>query len=355
MYELFLLIFIMLAVRIFGGFGSVISVVVIYWSGIGKRLNDRNPGAYGLADQRSLINPLYIKGSFKKRASRIQFVADLQGLYYCQILTAVFIVLALIYKLIYKENILMIRGITWLEIEIFLSVGLVGTMLAGMGIKQYYRWYFDEAYRYTQNKKGTWMPFRYACRPYSTLIYKPFYCNYYLDVDTVKERLYQSCSQNGYGFVRRYDASNMPDLPGIKEAVFFTRQTSEGMDIFELIHVERFTKKHTDILDSIFVVFWESYVKMVRDKGQVCFTYLLCVDEPSEELENKYLDCCSVDQKKGRYRLPAVLVWTGRPGLHIPANRKKSHGGTEYSRMRKELLSLLDLSEGYNNRSYPRN
>ena len=135
MYSICIIIISVLSLKLFGYYGVVIFFTVCYWSGIGKCLNDRNPGAYLLADQRNIANPLYTKGFFRNKESKLCFLADLKGLYYCQITTAVFIFLSLMYKAVYRNNVLMIYGVTPKSIEIFLSIGLLGTMLVGIGLR----------------------------------------------------------------------------------------------------------------------------------------------------------------------------------------------------------------------------
>ena len=69
-------------------------------------------------------------------------------------------------------------------------------------------------------------------------------------------------------------------------------------------------------------------------------------------MKKRLLSVCSVDQKKGRNRVAAVMTYYGKPSLTILDSYGMVRGKKKYRELRAEMLTLLGMSEKNNHRSY---
>lgn len=130
-----------------------------------------------------------------------------------------------------------------------------------------------------------------------------------------------------------------------QEALLFMREEEEGNLFFELIHIKEYSDEWMEKLNEIFVDYWEKYVENSKKKNSYGIIFLLCIDEYNTPLRKRLLSVLSVDQAKGRYRLPAILVYSEHSSLDILANYREWHEGKMYRKMREELLRMLGMSQ----------
>lgn len=76
----------------------------------------------------------------------------------------------------------------------------------------------------------------------------------------------------------------------------------------------------------------------------VSLIFLLCVDEYDAEIRDRLLSESRILLKKGRYRLPAVVVFSEKTGLVI-FEQEGVFYKEKYKEMREELLQLLKWNE----------
>lgn len=325
----------------FGWLGMAVASAILLWMPGINHLAQRT--RYPRANELNNCNPLYARGFMRKNASRKLFLADLRGLYYCQMASILPFGCALIYmSYIYFHN---FQHIFWFDV-VFI-VYFTGLFLICLGIRGYYCCCYNRDFRYVQNENGIWKPFSYIVKPPNWGFYRPFHCRYQVEYKEMRERLIKECERNGYLFPEQYQMEEE------QEAILFTRMREQENTIFELIHIKEYSDAWMEKLNDIFADYWETHIKACGEKASYSIIFLLCIDEYNTPLRKRLLSVLSVDQAKGRYRLPATLVYSEHFAFDIPANYRDDHGKKMYDKMRKELLEMLDISERFNDKEYP--
>lgn len=324
---------IVILVGYFGAVGGAAASALVLWLPGINQLSERTH--YSMADELNNSNPLYARGFMRKNASGKAVWADLRGLYYCQKATILPLGCACIYMLyIYFHD---FGHVFW--IDIIFIIYFWGLFLVWMVLRSYYCCCYNRDFRYVKGKNGIWKPFSYIAKPPNWGSYKPFHCKYQMDYEEMKVSLIKECKQNGYRFPEEY---LMEDG---QEAHLFMREEEEGNLFFELIHIKEYSDEWMEKLNEIFVDYWKKYVENSEKKDSYGIIFLLCIDEYNTPLRKRLLSVLSVDQAKGRYRLPAILVYSEHSSLDILANYREWHGGKMYRKMRKELLRMLGMSQ----------
>ncbi|MDC7290462.1 hypothetical protein NXH76_21980 [Blautia schinkii] len=287
-------------------------------------------------------NPLYVRGLLRKNPSKNNILCNLKGIYYCQIMSASLLVCAFVYL-----GYFYLYGFQWwyYRLEITLAICFIGLLLIRLFLQVYYLWCYNTDYRYAQNKNGIWMPFNFVFKALNR-IQNPFSCNYHVNYEKIQENLKESCKEKGYNFTERYITDDGSEL------IFFTKHTLGRLDVFSLIHVDKLEVEHWDKFNGIFEIYWKDYVKERYTFDEARFTFLLCVEKRCKQLKKMGIRY-GIDQKKGRFRLPAVLSYYDNDTLTINQNYSGVRGSEQYNEMRKELLSMLGISGRYNNKVYP--
>ncbi len=307
-----------------------------------SKVSDRN--YYVWAAKASYYNPLYVKGCFRKFSKKSYFWSELKGLYYCQLLMTAIMLVIWGYIICFKE----IPPVFYSNTGI-ITIGIMSWILFAvwLGFHVYYRWCYNEAFRYTRNEEGIWQPYSYIAKRHGWGAYRPFDNYYYIRYKRMQENLRMSCPANGYQYVDSYGVGNQED-----ESDFYVKYMRNEIRIFQLIHVQEYTEDTMKQLNEIFSDFWKTYIGDNDRAENASILFLLCVEEYSKELEKRLLSVCSVDQKKGRNRVAAVMTYYGKPSLTILDSYGMVRGKKKYRELRTELLTLLGMSEKNNHKSY---
>ncbi len=299
---------------------------------------------YTYADSVSENNPLYVRKYFRQSAGKSMFWANLKGLYWCQVCLSVitlgswgYVLSAERIPIMFVSNmILNILGcIYWI---IFLVWFIFRT---------YYCWRYNEDFRFIQNTERIWQPFSNLAKTHNLGAYSPFENHYYVHYIKLRENLRMSCSASGYQYVDSYEMHNAGDRTDI-----YIKRMENEIRIFLLIHLQEYTEDAMKQLNDIFADFWKTYVGKNNRVENAAVLFLLCVEECNKELKERLLSVCSVDQKKGRNRVAAVLTYYGKPSLEILESYGIFREKKKYRELRGELLRLLGMSEKNNHKSY---
>ncbi|MDO4274781.1 MAG: hypothetical protein Q4D16_14020 [Eubacteriales bacterium] len=279
-------------------------------------------------------NPLYVRGFLIKKSPKSKLLCKLKGIYYCQIISAILMCCVFIYLGYYYLN-----GFQRIfHLEIIFTICFTILFIARLFFQSYYLWCYHEAYRYSQNKNGIWTPFSFIFKGNGGDILKSFSCNYHIDFEKIMETVKESCKTNNYTFSESYKIDDKAELS------FFTRHFSNKLDVLSLVHVDMLEIEHWDKFNEIFGVYWKCFVKEKYEFEEARFTFLLCIDNQCKQLRRIDIGH-SIDQKKGRYRLPAVLSYYDNDTLTINSNCSRRRGQKQYNEMREELLSILKVPE----------
>lgn len=327
-----------------GWVGIAAITLVYYWLPNINKL--QNKGHYEFAGEISDINPLYRRGFIRKKASGSRFWADYKGLFGCQIASLVFAIIFWGY-VGYRHLTSSYYSFSNLLIEMILSICFVMLLVIWIGFRIYYCWRYRQDFRYVENENGIWMPFSYIFQTPNWGFYRPFHCIYKVEFDEMRERLIMASQEE------RYNTSVLYTINNSGEMRFFIKTSEKTLGIFILIHIEKLLQEHWDEFNMVFETFWKDTVQNKYNTDSVNLIFLLCVDEDSEELR-RIRSIQSVNQKKGRYRLPVIVSYSEGGALDITANYNELHGKKKYQTMRKELIGMLGLTESYNNKVYPR-
>ena len=307
-----------------------------------SKVSDRNH--YVWATKASYYNPLYVKGYFRKFSQKSYFWSELKGLYYCQLIMAAIMIVIWGYIICFKE----IPPVFYSNTGI-ITIGIMSWILfvVWLGFHVYYRWCYNEAFRYTQNEEEIWQPYSYIAKYHGWSKYQPFRNKYYIRYKRMRENLKMSCPVNEYQYVGSYEMGNHED-----ESDIYIKHMRNEIRIFQLIHVQEYTEDTMKQLNDIFSDFWKTYIGNNSRAGNASILFLLCVEEYSKELKKRLLSVCSVDQKKGRNRVAAVITYYGKPSLTILDSYGMVRGKKKYRELRAEMLALLGMSEKNNHKSY---
>lgn len=327
---------------IFGGtflFGSITLSLAFLWAPYVNMLQWR--GRYKLADEMNISNPLYRRKYFRKRFSGKIFLANLKGFFVCQLLSIIPIACSFIYAIwrLYSRN--------WnYTVERILMYWLSGLIAAKMILWFYYIIRFERDFRYTQDKLGIWTPFNNIVYNSHKEHYPEFECIYKTTLGELKERISSECTNRGYTYSESYNLGNEDEI------LYFTRTRQTGITILGVIDIKEYKDEHIILLNESFSQYWMNHMKR-KKREEVKFIFLFCIDKFDEILIERFFRFFNVAQKRGRYRLPVFWVNSERPMLKIPTNVNTGYGREQYLQMRKELLSILSISERYNRKEFP--
>lgn len=285
---------------------------------------------YIYADEKGSSNPLYEKGMLRKNVS-FEIGSELKGLFACQMLSIVPFGCSLVYMLRANKYDNRIPIIEYVLTGILLIIFVVWIV-----INSYYRIFYKNSFKYVESSEGIWQPFKFVTEAAHMGNYSPFHCRYHVKYDCLKENLKKEAANRGYCLCKEYVGSE-------NEINFFLKKTQEKIQIFELVHIKRYTNEEEEYLNKIFAEFWKTYLKDIQINDSVELIFLLCVDEKTSELQDRYLNVRCVYHKKGRYRLPAVLVYEPYETFDIVANNTERRYYNEYRIMRRELMGMLQI------------
>ena len=321
-------------------------------------IEERN--RYLEADRKTDFNPLYVSGHFRKRTENPVYWSNLKGIFYCQLIMlilmgmvwGIFLLIYVIPSFYYSDligKLLLIFYRFFKSNTIMIVMGIIfwGLFLVWLGFHIYYRWCYNEAFRYTRNEEGIWQPYSYIAKRHGWGAYRPFDNYYYIRYKRMQENLRMSCPANGYQYVDSYEIENREG-----ESDLYVKYMRNAIRIFQLIHVREYTENTMKQLNEIFSDFWKTYIGNNNKAEKASVLFLLCVEEYSKELEKRLLSVCSVDQKKGRNRVAAVMTYYGKPSLTILDSYGMVRGKKKYRELRGEMLTLLGMSEKNNHKSY---
>lgn len=299
------------------------------------------------ANFRNNSNPLYAGGYFRKNLNKLRWMAGLKGYFFCQMGIILFVAILIGYRiygfLIWgscRYHNAIVDNALLFSFYFFCIIRILHYF--------YYQRVYIRAFRYTENKRGIWKPFSNIC---DTVGWwkngtSSFECNYYMPYERIKQNLDKTCKKSGYSFINAYG------LEENEECRIYHKIQNGRLEIFQLIYMEQYKEEKTEKLNIVFEDYWLKHIEGKYKIENASIIFLLYVKQYNAALRRRFLQFCAVDQKKGRNRLPAVLVFSDYSEITIPPNCGKMHGKKEYKEMRAELLKLLDISEKYNHRHY---
>lgn len=295
---------------------------------IGKTLDDRC--IWALADKAVKENPLYMKGYFRKKAKEESYwIANLKGLSWCQLVSGIVILLMICY-LCYKS----LTGNKYQYVELVFEGVACGILLESLILRIYYKSVFISAFRYTENEKKEWLPFRYMVTRIGGTFTKSFSCNGDYDFTEVVKNMLEIMEKKHYKFIKEYDLSDEGKV------VFFVCKKSESLLIFPIIYMKEFHEDYMEKCNEIFVDFQKIYKISNKRQKDMNLMVLLYVEEKTLKLTRAFDG--QIDQKKRRNRLVAIMDNKSFNAIKSATNMPRS---TQYYKMRKELLELLNISE----------
>lgn len=310
----------------------VVPTIMVYWA-VGLNLESDYRECEWAANANS-SNPLYERGHIRKKTSRIGLLSNLKAFWFCRITSLCFLFILIIYGIFrYWNN---MEPNIWFEW--MMTLGLAFLFGIWLIFRIYYKWRYREDFRYVENQEGIWKPFSYILQ-YTLWSGKQSYLyRYDVGYENVRETIEESCLKNGYCF------SSNNSLNDSDEIIFLTRQKHNMLDIFSLILVEKLEADSWEKFNVAFAEYWKTSINTSITVENAGITFLVCVKERSRELRKKTDLRYGVDQKKGRYRLPAILDCDDSL-LTVSHNLYSRHGQKQYNQMHQELLEMLGINE----------
>ena len=326
----------------------------------------------------SSYNPLYVRGYFRKDAEKSEYWSFLKGIFYCQVAIIVFWASIWIIVFTYQfcpvdwsERVVMLRIPTIVSSDIVFRMPVFfysKLMIHSMGILfwicniiwiiifNYYGRQYYKDFSYMEDSHGTWMPFRYIAKPHGFGYYRPFDCNYYVPKEKIRENLREATQKMGYQYT-----NTVKTYGGYTDS--YLRVKKGELQIFQVVYIQTYSEDIMERQNDIFADFWGRCIENKYKTDNVSLSFLLCVEQGNQELEERFWKVLSVNPQKRRNRLAAVLrfegisdngkIYSGKPSLRVlecsgimKRKRKK------YIEMRADFLKLMGLKECNNHRSY---
>lgn len=289
---------------------------------------------YRWADEINITNPLYVGGHFRKSASEKNVFSKVKGCFYCEMLICGIWIFVILCEGCFIGNVRPII-LDWIYAFLFIVAD------AGwFGFRIYYKWYYCERFRYTENREHIWKPFsnisqhkQWGDDGYET--------QYYMQYEKIQLRLKKECPKHKYILGGTYSQDMV-------QSDIYWRKTKNGADIFQIACFPQYAEQNMELLNEFFADMWKRNIKEENCKAKI--TFLLCIEEHNSLLRRRILENPYVDQKAGkygRYRLPVILTYSENYLLNILPLYSKHRGKKEYDEMKKELYEILDLSGKY--------
>lgn len=289
---------------------------------------------YRWADIRSEVNPLYVAGFFRKSASDKNILSNLKGKFYCEIALCGIWVAAFICK-IYTVY---MNADAWKICEYILGGCFAIVDVIWCYYTLYYKWYYNKAFRYTENPDYIWKPFSNIAEYSRNSQFASLYYYYRVPFEEIKNKTEQECASRQYIFAGAYSKKEV-------HSIIYWKKTKKSVEILQLGQMQKYSEENMQILNEFFTHFWKQELSVEKEKVKVI--EILCIESANRELRRHLLSQCYVDQKdgeQGRYRLPVVILHSEEPQVQILPLYSKRRGKKEYDEMKKEVSSILGLS-----------
>lgn len=210
----------------------------------------------------------------------------------------------------------------------------------------YYKWYYNEAFRYTEGPDHIWKPFSNVAE-YSVGIYRSSYYYhipfYHIPFEEIEPKIEQECAWRQYTLVGEYRKQDV-------RSVICWRKTEKYVEILQLGQMDVYSEENMQTLNEFFADFWKKNKTPGMDENKIKLIAVLCLEKTNRALRKRLLSDCYVDQKDdehGRYRLITIALHAEEPQLLFVPLYSKLRGEKEYDEMTKEICDILDLSEDY--------
>ena len=142
---------------------------------------------YRWADCISEVNPLYVAGFFRKSASDKNILSNLKGKFYCE--TALCGIWAIAF--ICKICTIYMNANIWKICDYVFGGCFAVAEVVWCYYALYYKWYYNEAFRYTEGPDHIWKPFsniaEYSRNPQFASSY---YYYYRVPFEEIKNKIY---------------------------------------------------------------------------------------------------------------------------------------------------------------------
>ena len=202
----------------------------------------------------------------------------------------------------------------------------------------YYKWYYNEAFRYTEGPDHIWKPFSNIAEYSRNPQFASSYYYYRVPFEEIKNKIEQECTSQQYIFAGAYSKKEV-------HSIIYWKKTEKSVEILQLGQMQKYSEENMQILNEFFAHFWKQ--ELSAEKQKVKVIAILCIENANRELRRHLLSLCYVDQKdgeQGRYRLPVVILHQEEPQVQILPLYSKWRGKKEYDEMKEEVSSILGLS-----------
>ena len=325
---------------------AAISTLILCGQGIGNvgRLGSKIR-EHSYMNAASMENPLYVRGYIRKPKDECIFDFFKCG-FACQIMVIVLWIASLFYRLVVRSyDSQPDTGIIYaFSAEMFFYRGYQFCVMAKCISELFCIFRYKQDFRYFKGEKGVWQPFRFLWQEPNLLSDFSYEARYPLGYPETLKKIDFGCRADGYTWKQTY-SMNMSG----EECIVYAKKKKGNLFIFQLVHINAYAESKMEELDQIYEKFWIDSVKGKEKIKDIKLTLLLCIDEYNGAFGRKTKDRyrTAVAQHRGRYRLPAVLIFSENVPLLISQNLGFV-GKKQYQEMRENLLKLLGLSEKNN-------
>lgn len=288
---------------------------------------------YNYADKEDYTNPLWIGKKIRKNRKFDFVLSKYKEISFCRIVSMILFVVLYTYMFFFRRC-----DYTNPFLEIFLIFMSVVLVIVWHCMMHKFMAFYRKEYEYTETSEGIWLPFRFITEQPRKGRETTFRCWYHVTFPKLKSNLIKQSEKQGYHLMEAC-------LEQEKEVLFFKKENNRELFLFGLIHLKKFHFSNLEDLNKIFAEYWKAEIEDKHSTYWVNFTFLLCVDEKTEELKKFFLDYNCIQQKEGRHRLAAVLLYDADDALTILSNNTHGKSSFAYDIMYKELLNLLQMSE----------
>ena len=192
---------------------------------------------YRWADCISEVNPLYVAGFFRKNASDKNMLSNLKGKFYCE--TALCGIWAIAF--ICKICTMYMNANIWKICDYIFGGCFVVVEVVWCYYDLYYKWYYNEAFRYTEGPDHIWKPFsniaEYSRNPQFA---SPYYYYYRVPFEEIKNKIEQECTSQQYIFAGAYSKKEV-------HSIIYWKKTEKSVEILQLGQMQKYSEENMQI------------------------------------------------------------------------------------------------------------
>lgn len=190
---------------------------------------------YRWADCISEVNPLYVAGFFRKNASDKNILSNLKGKFYCETALYGIWAIAFICKIYMNANI-------WKICDYIFGGCFVVVEVVWCYYALYYKWYYNEAFRYTEGPDHIWKPFSNIAEYSRNPQFASSYYYYRVPFEEIKNKIEQECTSQQYIFAGAYSKKEV-------HSIIYWKKTEKSVEILQLGQMQKYSEENMQILN----------------------------------------------------------------------------------------------------------